>query len=79
MNLYQKLILIIGSAILLAVALATPMKEISIHNPDHKPYSKSTSAYVSSTAPDYGLIVLRMIGVAGVTGAAYVIAKDKEE
>jgi hypothetical protein len=54
------------------------MKEVSVHNPDHKPYSKTTSAYISSTEPDYGLIILRMIGVIGVAGAAYYIAKEKE-
>jgi hypothetical protein len=69
MNLYQKIVLVLGTLALLWAVFTVPTKDIVVHNPNHLPY----------TEPDYNLMLLRVIGVVGATGVAYVLAKSKEE
>ena len=75
MNLYQKIVLVLGTLVLLWVVFTVPTRDIVVHNPKHVPYSRSTPAYVSNTEPDYNLMFLRAIGIVGTVGVAYVLVK----
>jgi hypothetical protein len=79
MNLYQKIILALGAIALLWAVFTVPMRDIVVNNPKHVPYSKSTTAYVSETVPDYNLMFLRAFGVVGATGVAYMLVKTMKK
>jgi ABC-type spermidine/putrescine transport system permease subunit I len=78
MNIKQKIALIIGAFLLLLAVFITPLHTVVVPNPDHRPYSRATSAYINVTEPDYGLIFWRVVGVAGATWVAFVLIKPKE-
>jgi signal peptidase I len=77
MNIKQKIVLIIGAILLLMAVFITPFHTVVVPNPSHIPYSRATSAYISVTEPDYGLIFWRVVGVVGATGVAFVLVKPK--
>jgi hypothetical protein len=76
MNTKQKIVLVIGGILLLLAVFITPLHSVVVPNPNHIPYSRATTAYISMTEPDYGLIFWRVVGVVSAASVAFVLGKS---